>query len=183
MVPTESQTLKSVWIWLLSWKVVEFSICLENWQFSLKSAWKLLLVGLKNNGPTNLICLCVFYACCILDFDELMGFGDFVIEFPVTTDPVIHIFFVNIEIRCMASYFIAQKRVYNTPDNDSIVLEKCNFVLDKSWNFISEKVCKVTKPVWKIWQPWLISLTIMWEGASPTFDSNSAIWCLQATTS
>ena len=61
-----------------------------------------------------------------------MGFGDFVIESPVTTDPVIHIFFVNIEIRCMASYFIAQKRFYNTPDNDSIVLEKCNFVLDKS---------------------------------------------------
>ena len=35
-------------------------------------------------------------------------------------------------MRCMASYFITDKRVYDTPDNDSIVLEKCNFVLDKS---------------------------------------------------
>ena len=39
---------------------------------------------------------------------------------------------VNIVIRCMASYFITEKCIYNTPDNDSIVLEKCNFVLDKS---------------------------------------------------
>ena len=39
---------------------------------------------------------------------------------------------VNIEIRCMASHFITQKRVYNTPDNDSLVLEKCDYVLDKS---------------------------------------------------
>ena len=45
----------------------------------------------------------------------------------VTTDPI-----VNIEIRCMPSYFITQKRVYNAPDNDPIVLEKCNFVFDKS---------------------------------------------------
>ena len=49
-------------------------------------------MGLKNNGPTNLVCLCVFYACCILDFNKLMGFGDFVIKSPVTTDPVNHIF-------------------------------------------------------------------------------------------
>ena len=39
---------------------------------------------------------------------------------------------VNIAIRCMASYFITEKRVYNTPDNDPLVLEKCNFFLDKS---------------------------------------------------
>ena len=68
----------------------------------------------------------MFYACCILDFNKLMEFGEFVIK-SVTTDPM-----VNIEIRCMASYFITQKRVYNTPDNDPIVLEKCNFVFDKS---------------------------------------------------
>ena len=44
------------------WKVLEFdfSMCLENWQFSLKSAWKLLFMGLKINGPTNLTCLCLF---------------------------------------------------------------------------------------------------------------------------
>ena len=40
---------------------------------------------------------------------------------------------VNIVIRCMASYFISEKkRIYNTPDNHSIVLEKWNFILDKS---------------------------------------------------
>ena len=39
---------------------------------------------------------------------------------------------VNIEIRCTASHFITQKRVYNTPDNGSLVLEKCYYVLDKS---------------------------------------------------
>ena len=41
---------------------------------------------------------------------------------------------VNIAVtsRDMGSYFITEKRVYETPDNDSIVLEKCNFVLDKS---------------------------------------------------
>ena len=59
----------------------------------MKRAWKLLFVGLKNNGPTNLICLCVFYACCILNFDKLMGFGDVGIKSPVTTDAVIHIFY------------------------------------------------------------------------------------------
>ena len=36
------QTLKSAWIWMLSWKVLDFSICLENGRFSLKSAWKWL---------------------------------------------------------------------------------------------------------------------------------------------
>ena len=36
------QTLKSAWIWMLSWKVLDFSICLENGKFSLKSAWKWL---------------------------------------------------------------------------------------------------------------------------------------------
>ena len=40
----------------------------------------------------------------------------------------------------MANYFLTEKRVFNTPDNNSIVLEKCNFVLGKSWNLISEKV-------------------------------------------
>ena len=34
----------------------------------------------------------------------------------------------------MASYFITQKRIYNTLDSDSIVLEKCNFVHEKSLN-------------------------------------------------
>ena len=34
------QTLKSDWIWMLSWKVLDFSICLENCQFSLQSARK-----------------------------------------------------------------------------------------------------------------------------------------------
>ena len=34
------QTLKSAWIWMLSWKVRDFSMCLENGKFSLKSAWK-----------------------------------------------------------------------------------------------------------------------------------------------
>ena len=32
----------------------------------------------------------------------------------------------------MASYFITEWGIYNTPDNDSIVLEKCNFVHEKS---------------------------------------------------
>ena len=36
------QTLKSAWIWMLSWKVLDFSICLENGRFSLKNAWKWL---------------------------------------------------------------------------------------------------------------------------------------------
>ena len=36
------QTLKSAWIWMLSWKMLDFSICLENGKFSLKSAWKWL---------------------------------------------------------------------------------------------------------------------------------------------
>ena len=106
------QTLKSAWIWLLSWKVLDFSICLEKWQFSLKSAWKLLFMGLKNNDPTNLIFLCVFCACCMLDFNRLREFGNFIINFPVTTHLVIHIFLmVNIVIRCMASYFITEKCV------------------------------------------------------------------------
>ena len=43
------QTLKSDWIWFLSWKVLYFSTCLENCQFSLK-------MGLKNMGSRNLIC-------------------------------------------------------------------------------------------------------------------------------
>ena len=45
----------------------------------------------------------------------------------------------HILVRCMASYFITKKCIYNTPDNDSIVLEKCKFVLGKSFNSISEK--------------------------------------------
>ena len=89
-------------------------------------------MGLYNNGSTNLICLCVFYECCMLDFNKSMGFCNFVIKSPVTTAPVIHVFngeFVN---RCMANYFITEKCIYNTPENDLMVLEKCNFVLDKS---------------------------------------------------
>ena len=65
------QTLKSAWIWLLSWKVLDFSICLENWQHSLKSAWKSQFMGLKNNDTRNLMCLCVFYAFCPFDFNKL----------------------------------------------------------------------------------------------------------------
>ena len=38
----------------------------------------------------------------------------------------------TVNIRCMASSFVTEKPIYNTPDNDLIVLEKCNFVLDKS---------------------------------------------------
>ena len=65
------QTLKSAWIWMLSWKVLDFSICLENCQFSLKSAWNLLFhifMGLKNKGSRNLICLCIFF----MHFERLM---------------------------------------------------------------------------------------------------------------
>ena len=40
------QTLKSAWIWILSWKVLDFSICLENGKFSLKSTW-IWLYGLE----------------------------------------------------------------------------------------------------------------------------------------
>ena len=86
------QTLKSAWIWLLSGKVLDFSICLENWQFSLESAWKWLFMGLKNNSPRNLSRLCVFYVFCTLDFKELRGFNNFLINFPITTDPVSHVF-------------------------------------------------------------------------------------------
>ena len=32
----------------------------------------------------------------------------------------------------MESYFITEYRIYNTLDSDSIVLEKCNFVHEKS---------------------------------------------------
>ena len=39
---------------------------------------------------------------------------------------------MNILIWCMASYFITEWRIYNTLDSDSIVLEKCNFVHEKS---------------------------------------------------
>ena len=69
--------------------VLDFSICLENWKFSLKSAWKSLFMGLKNSSIRNLTCLCVF---CTFNFDKLKGFGNFVIKYPVTTDPVIGIF-------------------------------------------------------------------------------------------
>ena len=46
----------SAWIWMLSWKVLDFSICLENCQFSLKSAWKWIFMGLKSKGSRNPIC-------------------------------------------------------------------------------------------------------------------------------
>ena len=75
----------------LSGKVLDFSICLENWQFSLKSAWKWLFMGLTNNGPRNLSCLCAFYVFYTLDFKELKGFNNFVINSPITTDPVSHV--------------------------------------------------------------------------------------------
>ena len=39
---------------------------------------------------------------------------------------------VNIVIWRMGMYFITEYTIYNTPDNDSVVLEKRDFVLDKS---------------------------------------------------
>ena len=58
MVPTD---FKKCLNWLLSWKVLYFSICLENRQFSLINAWKWHFMGLKNNGPRNWICVGFFY--------------------------------------------------------------------------------------------------------------------------
>ena len=123
------------------WKVLEFDYCLEKcliFQSALKICnfpWKVLennfFMGLKNNGPTNLIYLCV-YTCCILNFDKLRGFGNFVIKSPVTTDPVIHVF--NSEY-CNGVYgklSHQRKTCLRYTRYDLIVLEKCNFVLDKS---------------------------------------------------
>ena len=41
-------------------------------------------------------------------------------------------FMVDIVVRCMASYFIIEISIYNTSDNDLIVLEKRNFIFEKS---------------------------------------------------
>ena len=43
-----SQTLKSAWIWIRSWKLLDFPICLENYHFFLENCLKMTLVGLKN---------------------------------------------------------------------------------------------------------------------------------------
>ena len=78
-------------------KIAGLDFCLEKsliFQSALKIGsfpWKVLeiiFIGLKNNGTTNLICLCGFYACCIFDFNKLKGFGNFVIKSPVTIDLV-----------------------------------------------------------------------------------------------
>ena len=63
--------------------------------------------------------------------------------------------------------FYQRKCVYNTPDSDSIVLAKCNFVLDKSLNFISEKV----------WEPWLISSFFYCRWLRTTL-SRALIWAV-----
>ena len=91
MVPTDLEkclnlttVLKSAWFFNLPWKLaIFFEQCLG-----------IYFMDLKNNGPTNLICLCVFYACCMLDFNKktIRGFGNIVIKSPVTTGPVIHVF-------------------------------------------------------------------------------------------
>ena len=105
---------------------------------------------LKNNGSTNRICLCVFYTCCILDFNQLRGFGN------LSSNLLLLLIWwsmfskVNIVIRCMASYLITEKCVCNTPNNDLIVPEKCYFVLEKSWHFISDKV----------WEPCVMNMYI-----------------------
>ena len=57
-------------------------------------------MGLKNNGPRNLMYLCVFYAFCTFDFNKSRGFGHFVVKSPVPTDLVIGVFHMaNIVIR------------------------------------------------------------------------------------
>ena len=47
-----------------------------------------------------------------------------------------------------------KKCLYNAPDNNSVVLEKCNFILEKSWNFmcgnLAASVVMCTLP-WHIW--------------------------------
>ena len=88
--------------WPISKELGLGRMLLPHWKLLFNLPWKLaiflekclisLFRGLKNNGPTNLIFLCVFYACCILDFNKLSGFGNFVIKSPVTTDLAIHIF-------------------------------------------------------------------------------------------
>ena len=82
-----SQTLKSIWIWLLSWKVLDFFNLPWKLVIILKKCLKITFDGLENNGPRNLIiCLCMcFYAFCTFDFNELRGFGNFVIKSPITT--------------------------------------------------------------------------------------------------
>ena len=107
------QTLKSAWIWVPPWKVLDFSICLENCKFSLKSAWKLLFMALKNKVSRNLNCLCLF----IVDLAQHLIWKKYGILLSNvhqywSGDPcfenllkIIEIYTVNIAIWCMASYF------------------------------------------------------------------------------
>ena len=131
MVPTDLEKClnffsvwQSAWFFNLPWKLAIFlEKCLK-----MTFLWK----NQKNNGPRNLSCLCVFYAFCTLNFEELRG--SVILSSTLSSLVIRWAMFsmLDIVIRCMESYFITEKYVYNTPDNDSIVLGNYNFVLDKS---------------------------------------------------
>ena len=73
------QTLKSAWIWMLSWKVLDFSICLENGKFSLKSAWK-WLYGLEKYKHQKVWSVGVLF--CTFELRKVARFSNFVIKSP-----------------------------------------------------------------------------------------------------
>ena len=73
------QTLKSAWIWMLSWKVLDFSVCLENGKFSLKSAWK-WLYGLEKYRHQKVQLVSVLF--CTFELRKVAGFSNFVIKSP-----------------------------------------------------------------------------------------------------
>ena len=120
MVPTYlekclnlTSVLKIAWIFNLPWKLTIF----------LEKCLKITVMGLKNNGSRNLICLCVcfFMQFCTVDFDKLNG--DSVIlssnlpsllvrwSLPIPWS-VFHM--VNIVIWCMASYSWQNKHLQST---------------------------------------------------------------------
>ena len=114
------------------------AIFIEKW-------WEMTFHGFEkylHQKPNNLFV--VFYAFFKFNFSKLKRFDNFVIK-SVTTDPGIDVFsMVDIVIMCIESYFITEKRIYNAPDNDSVVLGKCNFVLDKclksAWSLFLKSV-------------------------------------------
>ena len=97
------QTLKSAWIWMLSWKVLDFSISLENGKFSLKSAWK-WLYGLEKYRHQKVESVSsVLY--CTFELRKVARFSNFVI----TADPVsrvLHSTNYQINLFCI-KFFVA----------------------------------------------------------------------------